>query len=121
MGLFTNPVVLNNGVARSFEFLGQGNENSALVGIYLETAAALAENSRIFSRYDKNIKSLRRGNLKIVKNYLTSASVYEPVTMNISFIGHPLHAQTDIENHLKLGAAAMAATDFYAKFVKGVI
>lgn len=121
MGLFTNPVILNNGTARSYEYMGPTNTASELQGVYLESAATLSEMSQIIARYDRVVKKLRRGNLKIVKNYATSALIMAPITMNISFIADPLHSATDIESHLKLGGAACAATNFYANFVKRLL
>jgi len=46
MGLFTNPVVLNDGVgARTFSFRAQQSDKKSIVGDYIEDAAAIADES----------------------------------------------------------------------------
>lgn len=118
MGLFTNPVVLNNGVARSFEPSYQSATKKERVSEYIETAATITEASILAAKYDVANKILRRGLLHRSRQVANSAGILKPITWNLTFIADPLHAAADIENEGKLLGAAMAAVNFYVNFVK---
>lgn len=118
MGLFTNPVVLNNGVARSFELRFQSASPKEVKSEYIETAATITEESKLTAKYDTASKTIRRGLLQRSRQVANSAGILKPITINVTFISDPLHAAVDVENELKLMGAAFAATNFYANFVK---
>lgn len=87
MGLLTNPVVLNDGVSgRSFAFRSQEPDSKSVVGVYTETAAALAAESELVVKHDS--KSATPRHLFQRSIYLVPAananSELKRVTMNFT-------------------------------------
>lgn len=122
MGLFTNPVVLNNGTARSFEFVGQTLDTKAMIGVYLESAAAAEIESKLMSKHElSSTKLYQRSLLQRRVLALNSASVYKPITINLSATYDKLHASATVALELRMMAAIMGATNFDANFIKKLI
>lgn len=60
MGLLANPVTLNDGVGdRIFAFRGQEPDTKSVVGVYTETAAALAAESELVVKHDRKTATPR--------------------------------------------------------------
>lgn len=124
MGLFTNPVTLNNGTARSFEFVGQtldATASKAMVGNYLESAAAAEVASKIISKHEISTKTYQRSLLQRSVNAPTSASVLRPITVNLSLTYDKFHTSAVIALELRTMAAVLAAANFDANFIKKLI
>lgn len=112
MPLFTNPVTINDGTARSFEFIGSIPDNgSDLAATYVETAAAVADNSRINVKHTR--KSTKcRSLVQCTLNKATSGGSVAPIVANLTISYHPNHAQADVEMMIKRIVAAGGVTGF---------
>lgn len=117
MGIFTNPVTINDGTARSFEFVGQTSDMNSMSGLWIETAATLAEKSQIVLKHDTKSKNLRRSLLKCTVEKANSAGVLKPITVNFTVQFDPLAVQADVEMMIKRCAVAANLTGFSTGFV----
>lgn len=120
MGLFTNPVVLNNGIARSFEYMGQLIDPKAMTGRYLESAAANDIMSYMTAKHTVN-GSIVRSLLQRTVLAPTSESKLEPITANFTLTYNIKHLTAVVEPEAKLITAALGATNFYANFIKKLV
>jgi hypothetical protein len=121
MGLFTNPVVLNNGTARSFEYVGQTLDQKAMVGNYIESAAGAEIASKLVSRHEISTKTYQRSLLQRTVMCANTAGILKPITVNLSAAYDKLHESADVALELRLMAAVLAATNFDANFIKKLI
>lgn len=123
MGLFTNPVVLNDGVAdKSFSFRAQLPDKKAVVGEWIEVAAPLADESKIIVKHDASSPTVRRRLLQRTINVLLADGVTrKPVTCNLTVTYHPSHNEADVAKSVKITADAIAEVTFIANFLRGLI
>lgn len=118
MSLFTNPVTLNDGTARSFELIGTYTDGTSLCGDYIETAAAAALESKILVRQHKKTGK-RSANMLASQVCATSDGRNVPITASFTLRFDPKHAQADVEMMSKRIAAGMAATNFHVGMAIG--
>ena len=123
MGLFTNPVVLNDGVAdKTFSFRAQLPDKKAVVGEWIETAAPLADESKIIVKHDATSPTVRRRLLQRTANVLLADGITrKPVTCNLTVTYHPSHAEADVAKTVKIIADSVAEATFVANFLRGLI
>lgn len=123
MGLFGNPVVLNDGVAdKTFSFRAQLPDKKAVVGEWIETAAPLADESKIIVKHDTSSPTVRRRLLQRTINVLLADGVTrKPVTCNLTVTYHPSHAEADVAKTVKIIADSVAEATFVANFLRGLI
>lgn len=123
MGLFGNPVVLNDGVAdKTFSFRAQLPDKKAVVGEWIETAAPLADESKIIVKHDASSPTVRRRLLQRTINVLLADGVTrKPVTCNLTVTYHPSHAEADVAKTVKIIADSVAEATFVANFLRGLI
>ena len=123
MGLFTNPVVLNDGTAdKTFSFRAQLPDKKAVVGEWIEAAAPLADDSKIIVKHDASSPTTRRRLLQRTVNVLLADGVTrKPVTCNLTVTYHPSHAEADVAKAVKLIADSVAEATFVANFLRGLI
>lgn len=119
MGIFTNPVIINDGTARSFEFIGQTSDLTSMSGLWKETAASLSEKSEIMLRHDTKSKTTKRSQLKTSMLKATSKGELKPIVVNFTVAYDPYHAQADVEMIIKRAVAAASVAGFSAGFVLG--
>lgn len=89
MGLFTNPVILSDGVGnRTYTPLYQLPDSKSVIGVYTEAAAALAAESKFVIKHDISATVPRHLFQKSI--YLTPAadpdSELRRVTMNYTLV-----------------------------------
>lgn len=123
MGLFTNPVVLNDGVAdKTFSFRAQLPDKKAVVGEWIETAAPLADESKIIVKHDATSPTVRRRLLQRTTNVLLADGITrKSVTCNLTVTYHPSHAEADVAKTVKIIADSVAEPTFVANFLRGLI
>ena len=123
MGLFTNPVVLNDGTAdKTFSFRAQLPDKKAVVGEWIEAGAPLAEDSKIIAKHDTSSPTVRRRLLQRVTNALLADGVTrKPVTCNITVTYNPLHPEADVAKVVRVITDAVAEPTFVANFLRGLI
>lgn len=118
MGLITNPQIVNDGAARSFELVGTYKEGVTTVGEYLETAAAQSLNSRLFVKHTRNNK-LVRSLAKATYKGTCSDGTTDDIIANFTIAYNPKHAQADVEMIIKRLSAMTALATFPAGFALG--
>lgn len=120
MGLFTNPVTLNDGVAdHIFIFRGQLPDTKSIVTQYIETAA-IAAGSKLTVKQDVSSKTVKRGLVQHTVNIAGTDAIQHPITVNLTVMCHPTHNAVDVEKRVKLLVDACAEAGFYANFVAGL-
>lgn len=124
MGLFTDPVVLNDGAGdRTFSFRAQQPDNKSLVGDYIEDAAALAEESLLVVKHD--LKSTAPRHLLQTTIMAVPAAgvagVYERITINTTVTAHKLFTVAEVSPQFVLHQDALAEASFIANFLSGKI
>lgn len=117
MGIFTNPVTINDGTARSFEFVGQTSDMNSMSGLWIETAATLAEKSQILLKHDTKSKTICRSLMKHSVNKANSAGILKPIVVNFTVQYDPLAVQADVEMIIKRAAVAASTAGFSTGFV----
>lgn len=123
MGLFTNPVALNDGVAdKTFSFRAQLPDKKAVVGEWIEAAAPLADESKLIIKHDVSSPTVRRRLLqRSVTVLLADGITRKPVTCNLTVTYHPSHAEADVAKAMKLIADGVAEAGFTTNFLRGLI
>ena len=123
MALFTNPVALNDGVAdKTFSFRAQLPDKKAVVGEWIETAASIAEESKLVVKHDASSPTVRRRLLQRSINVLLADGVTrKPVTCNLTVTYHPSHAEADVAKAMKIVADGVAEAGFTTNFLRGLI
>jgi len=122
MGLFTNPVVLNDGAAsRTFSFRSQQADKKSVVGDYIEDAAAIAAKSLLVIKHD-NSGSVPRHLLQRT-TYVVPASatdgVRKPITVNFTTMSDPAFTAAEVEKEVKILVDATQETGFVQGFLSG--
>lgn len=124
MGLFTNPVVLNDGVGdRTFSFRAQQPDSKSLVGDYIEDAAAISAESLLVVKHDLKSTAPRH----LVQTTILAvpaageAGVYERITINSTVTAHKLFTVAEITPQFVLHQDALGEASFIANFLAGKI
>lgn len=126
MALFTDPVVLNDGVdaARSFTKGGPIESPGANISsFWYESAAAVATESRIYVKHMVAKSGQKRHLVQIAQNYNTNAdangnSVSAPIIVSFTIAHHPDAKDSDIELQYTLAKDALAE-DILAGLLRG--
>ena len=117
MGIFTYPVTINDGTARSFEFVGQTSDMNSMSGLWIETAATLAEKSQLLLKHDTKSKTVRRSLLKGSIEKANAVGIMKPIVVNFTVAYAPLAVQADVEMMIKRVAFAASIAGFSTGFV----
>jgi hypothetical protein len=123
MGLFTNPVTLNDGTAdHIFSWKNQINDSQgAIVGVYIEDAADLSAESKLTVKHDEKSSTVRRRLLqRSVLKALPSGELAR-ITINLTATYNVEHTIAQIEPEVGIVVDATAETDFVDSFCKGHI
>lgn len=119
MPLFTNPVTINDGTARSFEFIGTNiDKNSDMSATYVESAAAVSDNSRINVKHTRGTRK-SRSLVQCTLNKATTGGTVEPIVANLTISYSPNHVQADVEMIIKRIVAAGSVASFPTGVVLG--
>jgi hypothetical protein len=106
MGLLTNPVVLVDGAVanRTFSFRSQQPDKKAVVGDYIEDAAAIAAESKIVVKHDATgavHRHLLQRTIKLVPAAATDG-VRRRMTFNYTIMADPLFTAAEVNNEFVL-------------------
>jgi hypothetical protein len=123
MSLFTNPVVLNDGVGdRTFNFRGQDTSAREMVGLWVEPAADLAEQSKLVVKHDESSSTLIRRLVQFkVHKPLADGVTYKMITVNFTVAYHPEHDEADVLAAIALSGDAQAESGFASSLLDGFI
>lgn len=118
MGLFSNPVVFNDGTDdRTFDFRSQRPDAKSIVGDYIESGSLPAAASLITIKHDLRAKTALRDLLQRTHNVVPAAStdgLHKPITINLTIVAHELFSASEIEKELNITIAAANAAGFVA-------
>jgi hypothetical protein len=126
MALFTDPVVLNDGVdaARSFEFGGQISDPIASkASEWIETAADQADESRLVVKHMEAKSGQKRHLLQTAMNYDTDTDAdgnvkSAPILVNTTVAHDPRALEADILLQYTLHLDALAESGVLAGLVR---
>lgn len=124
MGLFTDPIVLNDGTNdRTFTFRNPIMESGSTGSNYVEEAASAASESVIIVKNSRSNKGSRRHLLQrseMVQLTDDATDGIKPIIVNITISHYPSHTEANIEKQLKLALAAAGMTGFVGKVVREI-
>lgn len=116
MGLFSNPQVINDGVAdRTFVFKGQSfPKDGSLIGEYVEPAAAIAAQSKVLAKHSETSKLIRSVVQSTEVEYGITGVELGRVTVNVSYTYAKTNTSAFVKKRAKLATNAVnlaGATD----------
>lgn len=123
MGLFTTPLVINDGTAdRTFDFLYQ-TPGDLLGSVYNEPAGSSINQSKLSAQHTTAKSGRERHMLQSSEEVdLVNPGADDPsidsIVINLSVAHHPLHAATDVEKRVLLLLAAAGITGITAKLMQ---
>lgn len=121
MGLFTDPMVLNDGaVARTFNFRTPIMETGSTGGEYIEPAATAASASKIVVKHTTSNAGKKRHLLQRaqVLTINDTAATLEPIIVNVTATHSIGHTDAQVQKEITLAIDAMTETGFVAGFVR---
>lgn len=122
MGLFTNPVVLNDGSAdHTFNFRAQLPDKKAIVGEWVEPASALSEESKITVKHDSSSAVVRRRLIQRTKKVAINDGSLKLMTVNLTVTHHPEHSSAEITKQISLLKDTLNEANFVQNFLMGLI
>lgn len=99
MGLFSNPMTVNDGSGdRVFQFRSQRPDNRSVIGDYIETAAESSANSLITVKHDLRATAVNRALIQRVYKVAPAAgdgTLYQ-ITQNYTLVASPLFTSTEL-------------------------
>lgn len=120
MALFTSPLVLNDGTEnRTFSFRSQKPDKKAIVGDYIEDAAAIAAESLLVVKHDLS-GSVPRHLLQSTELAVPASAtdgVRKKITVNITVTAHPDFTPAEVGKRFSLLTDAIAETGFLTGFM----
>lgn len=121
MGLFTNPVVLDTN--HTFSFRGQEFDKKAIVGIYVEPAAALAAESALTVKHDKSGAVTRHLLQRTIKRTPSADSTagLKRITVNFTITADPLFSDTEVAEEVAIMKSALNAADVVKNMLLNLI
>jgi len=125
MGLFTTPLVINDGTDdRTFDWLRQ--IPGEIGGLYTEPAATASAVSRLKTGHStqKNGRErhlLQRSEQVALTNPGDNDPALDPIVVNITVQHHPKHALADVEKQVIIAIGAASETGFTAASMRGEI
>lgn len=120
MSIFTNPVTLNNGVARVFNFRAQLPHARQIIGEWIESGVAVV--SAYFIRIKHDVTPTRARRLigvSVNKPILDGSN--RPVTVNLTLTHHPEHTTAQCDEALLLQKAIVSVAGISTPLVQGQI
>lgn len=96
MGLFTNPVTLDTN--HIFSFRGQEYDKKAIVGVYVEPAAALSAESKLVVKHDPSgavNRHLLQRSIKRTPSADSTAGLRR-ITLNFTVVADPLFTDAEV-------------------------
>lgn len=125
MGLFSNPVTLNDGVgSRIFGYRGPLPDVKIRGGDYIESAAALAAKSLITIKNDIRtpvIRNLVQRTIRLHPAADTETDDLYPVTFNFTMVAHELFAATELQPEFVLMLDALQEANVVANLRLGIV
>jgi hypothetical protein len=124
MPLFSNPVTLNNGADHIFLFRNQLFDSTAkksIVGVWVEPAAPLADESTITVKHDSSSPTVRRRLVQRKVNRATVTRGNRPITINVTIAYDTEHTDAYVEAELALVKDMFAEATFAANLLDGLI
>lgn len=121
MGLFTNPVTLNDGTTdHIFSWKNQVNDSQgAIVGEYIEDAADLSAASKLTVKHDEKSSKVRRRLLQRSVYKALPSGELERITINLTATYNVEHTIAQVAPEVGIIVDATAETDFVDLFCKG--
>lgn len=120
--LFTNPITLNDGTSdHVFKFRGTLPDRKAMVGEWIEPAAASSDESKIVVKQDSSSATVRRSLLQRKVNKATTTRGDRPVTWNVTCTRDVEHSDADVKAELALLIDALSEADFGDNFLDGFV
>jgi hypothetical protein len=117
MGLFSNPMTINDGTGdRIFSFRSQRPDNRSVIGDYIEDAAASAANSLITVKHDLRATTAYRALIQRVYKLAPAAgdgTLYQ-ITQNYTLVASPLFTTAEITPEFTLFLDALSETGVLA-------
>lgn len=122
MGLFTNPVVLNDGTAnRTFIFRSQINDSKSVAGEWIEPAADLDAESKLTIKHAVT-GNIHRDLMSGRENVLMPDGVtLSPITVNFNVVFTKGVTEVQMTKRIKLHIDAISKPDFVKNFMNGLI
>lgn len=121
MSLFVSPVTLNNGSDHVFAFRAQLPDKKSVIGEWIESAAPIADESKIIVKHDTSSATVRRRLLQRKVNRSTTTRGLRPITINFTIAYDVEHTSTQIEAEVLLVKEALVKAGFVANFLNGHI
>lgn len=123
MGLFANPVTLNDGVAsRIFSFRSQVFDKKSVVAEYIETAAAISAGSIIRVKHDPNSATPRHLIQRVTNLAPAAASTtLLPVTLNFTLTASSLFTDAELAKEFALLIDALSETNVLKNLMNNII
>lgn len=127
MGLFTDPVVLTDGVdaTRNFSFRAQISDSKSVVGEWIEDSSApLAAESKIVVKHDNsstNPRHLVQRKINRSPAALNDASKLEPITINVTVNCSKNFTAAEVQTELNLTIDMCQEANFLANLLSGKI
>lgn len=122
--IFTSPITLNNGADHIFKFRNQVLDNTAkkaIIGEWIESAAPLADDSKIVVKHDSSSTTVRRRLVQRKVNRATLTRGLRPITVNLTVAYDVEHTDAFVEAEIALVKDVLAEATFAANFLDGDI
>lgn len=123
MPLFSDPVILNDGVAdRTFTFRAQiDSPKKTASGEWVEPSAPLAQDSKLVIKHDSSNSVMRRRLLQCISKAAVVDGAFKPITINITITHHCEHTKADIAKQFALIKDATNEATFLDNFLMGLL
>lgn len=121
MGLFTDPMVLNDGtVTRTFNFRAQIAEPGSTVGEYIESAALAAADSVLVVKHTTTASGRKRHLLQRVENVSKNDAdgTLAPLVLNVTVSRDAGHTDAQVIEQLNILLDACGEAGFVAGMVR---
>lgn len=120
MPLFTNPVTLNNGSARVFNFRAQLPHAKQIIGEWIESGVAVV--SAYFIRVKHDVTATRcRRLISVVVNKPILDGTLKPITVNKTLTHHPEHTTAQCDEVMMMDKAIVSVAGITTPLVQGQI
>lgn len=120
MSLFTNPVTLNNGSARVFNFRAQLPHAKQIIGEWIESGVATISAYFIRVKHDVTATRARRLVGVTVNKAILDGSL-KPITANFTLTHHPEHTTAMCDEVLLMQKAILSVASVSTPLVQGQI
>lgn len=121
MGLFSDPLVINDGTDdRTFNYRVGSSNGDETVGEYIEPAASAATQSKLTVKHGTT-KTGRKRHLLQRSEYITindADATLEPLVVNISVSRSGGHTDAQVAKAISLATDAAGEAGFVAGFVR---